>query len=704
MLTSRRNPIDIPPGVDKDDKSYTTFQWTDADKIRFYRSYPQKIGGWEQVIPGNYQRLDGVVRSIWAYFDASGVEHMLIGTDTRLYSYESGNLYNITPLVTATTPIANSLSTNYGVFANNPITTTIDTKTITVAVSPFAIGLFKVGDFITISGVPGAIGGIAAADINGAFQIATVGVATITYQSSSATNATSTATGGGAAVNLATRVISVAQLAHGFADGDRVKILAAAGFGGFAAGDINIEAVIRNVSVNAYSYYSTQADVSGNYATSSATAAGGGATTVQGQIAAGVCAYNTGLGYGGGLYGAGTYGTPKVFTSGYFAPRIWSFDKFNNGVVLTPGNQSGLYLWGGNIATAPVLQTAGSIPTAINYVAVMNDQIVLFGAAGAVNAITSSSDIAVWTVSPAITFFNETLKSAGRLLTSEYCKGQYVIFTENSVHKMTFIGSPDVWLIEDIMTSDGLMGPKAATSVQDNVVWLGQENFYIYNGSIASVIPNNTLNEWFFSNVNQGSFYHSFSHKSVAFNEVWWFAPFAGSEEPNNYVIWNWEEGHFTNGQLSRTASENPNNANRNQYMAFGQCNPALDSTLYVHESRGNYSDDGANMAGSLTSNYNIIDTGEYMQQILRIVPSTMVLPIGSPSTNALLCNLSIDTKEYDGQLTPRTFGPYPIYDTTQKLEVRANGRQRQYTFEFNNEIGFRFEKFFEELRVTTPR
>jgi len=92
------------------------------------------------------------------------------------------------------------------------------------------------------------------------------------------------------------------------------------------------------------------------------------------------------------------------------------------------------------------------------------------------------------------------------------------------------------------------------------------------------------------------------------------------------------------------------------------------------------------------------------MQQILRVIPSMAVLPIGTPQTGALLCDMTIYTKEYDGQLTPRTFGAYPIYDTTQKIELRANGRQRQYKFTFDNEIGFRFERFFEELRTSTPR
>jgi len=705
MLTSKRNPIIIPPGIDKDDNAYTSFQWSDADKIRFYRSFPQKIGGWASIQFGNAQTLDGVPRSIWSYIDANGLEHVLIGTNTRLYTYESGNLYNITPLIVATTAIANSLSTNYNILANNPVTTTIGTKTITLAVGAALALISRVGDFIQISGEVGTIGGIVAGDINGTFRISSVVGTNITYQSTSATVATSTATGGGAAVLMSQRVITVAQVAHGFADGDRVKIAGAAAFGGFVVGDLNIESIVRLIGVNSYAYYSTTADSSGNFATSAAAAGGGAATTAQGQITAGGCAIKPAVGYGGGTYGTGKYGLGRPFTAGFAYPRVWSFDRLGTGVVLTPGNQTGLYLWAGNFATAPALQTAGSAPTAINYVVVENRQIIVLGAAGVQNSILSTNDITNWVPGPTVTVFSGTIPQAGRLLTSSYCKGQVILFADNSVYKMTFVGSPTIWVIDEIMTSDGILGPKAVASVNDNVVWAGGNNFYIYNGSIVVPIPNNTVREWFYEHLNSSTFYHSFIHKSTQFNEIWFFAPFDNLEEPNTYVIWNWEEGHFTNGLLTRTASEEPANPNRVQYLATGSCDGSVAATkLYAHELEGDYTDDGNDMSGSLTSNYNIIDAGDFMQEIMRVVPSMTILPLGLTQAGNLLVSMNIFTKEYDGAIDFRIFGPYNIYDDTQKLDTRANGRQRQYQFTFDNKFGFRLEKFFEEIRVTTPR
>lgn len=702
MLAAKRKPITIPPGVNKDDNAYTSFQWSDADKIRFYKDYPQMIGGWTELTNGSNQTLDGVIRSIYAFIDPIGIEHILIGTHTRLYSYEQNGYYNITPLVTTTTPIANSLRTFYGTLNNDPLSFTTGSNIITIDVSsaPFTIKTFKVNDFINISGASNIDG----FDPNGTFPVASVDTLNNTISYLSGHTFATTGSGGGAAVVLTTRVLRVDQIAHGFSDGDRIKITGSAAIGGFAASDINIESVIRDVSTSNYSYYLTVADSSGNFATSYVTGVGGLSVAVQGQIAAGNCPFQQALGYGTLLYGASTYGTPRTgSTANFLYPRIWSFDRYNDSVVLTPGNQEGIYLWAGDVATAPVLQTAGGAPTAVNYVTVMNSQVVVFGANGAGNSILSTSDISNWsTTDPAITAFSGEVLDAGRLIASEYCKGQYVIFTTDTVHKMTFVGAPDIWLVEDIMTSDGLLGPQAADSIQDNVIWVGQNNFYIYNGAFVSIIPNNSLNEWFFTNLNPAHYYHSFCHKSVEFNEIWWFAPFGSSEEPDNYVIWNWQEGHFTNGTMQRTASENPTNPNRKQFMAWGQCSPAISGIMYQHEI--DFSDNGNNMVGSLTSNYNILGEGDYMQQIMRIIPSTSLLPLGTPQHNRTLFNMYVYTKEYDSATTERTFGPYVVTDMTEKIDIRANGRQRQYRFEFDTTDGFRIEKWLEELKVTTPR
>jgi hypothetical protein len=696
MLVGKRQAINIPPGVNKDDTSYSSFIYTDADGVRFYNGLPQMIGGYSEATYANNQTLSGVPRTIYSYLGNDGIKRTLIGTNTRLYSLQSNNLYNITPLVTATTAIANSLSTNYAAMGTDTLSSTNGSRTLTLTYSPLTEGIFQVGDIIQISGATG-FAGILAAAINASHNITAVTATTISFTVATAANATTT--GGGAGIILSTRVITVAQIAHGFANGDRIKILASANAGGFLAADINIENVIRNVSVNAYSYY---LDQTSSFATSAVTAAGGALTTVQGQITSGNCSYSVGFGYGGGAYSGGSYGTGKTFTAGYELPRIWSIDRYGDGVILTPGDQGALYEWDGNINLAPTIVTGA--PTAINYVFVAANQAVTFGASATPNRVKTSDslDITNWTIDATSNAYQTEIIGTGRLIAHSYIKDQWLLFTETSVYTMTYVGKPEIWLIKELTVADGIMSPKSVIQTNDAVMWFGHKDLWIYNGSVLSQIPNNTMKLWLYDTINMGKYYLSFVRKSVSFNEFWIHFPGGSASEPDTYVIWNYDEGHFTNGTLSRTAAEESQNSLPTQWLADGSCNGSPASTLYRHEV--GFSANGANLTGFLTSNYVQIDEGDYLQQITRIVPSTQLLPIGAANTGQTLYQINMYTKEYDGDPNPRSFGPYTVTAQTTKLETRISGRQRQYKFVWDTQNGFRVQKMLEEIKPSTVR
>lgn len=695
-LQGFRQIINIPPGVNKDDNAFTSLSYSDADKIRFHQGLPEKIGGWIAQNSINDQELTGVPRTIYTYDDFDGIERTIIGTHTRLYSYQNGYLYNITPLVTSTTPIPNSLATNFTTFGTNAIAVTLDSDVARITYSPLTTITFQEQDLVQIAGVGAAIGGVPAANFNDEFSI--FNVTGTTFDIYVGATATSTATGGTGAT-LSTKIITVTQAAHGFANGDRIKIASAANFGGYLAADLNIEGIIRYVNANSYKY----ALITTSYATSSATAGGGAATTVQGQIAAGECTIRGEAGFGAGPYGLGAYSEGANITGSVTLPRIWSIDRYNDGVVLTPGSQGALYEWDGDVNVAPTIVL--NSPTAINYVFVASaeNQIVTFGDTNPNQVHTSDvGDATVWTASSSNVVFDRRIDGAGTLIGHAFVRGQYLLYTVDSVFKMVFVGKPDIWVVQKVTDVDGLIGPWAVTDAADVVVWMGHNDFYLYDGSTLSAIPNNTLIHWLYDRLNTPKGYLSFAWYLENFDEIWWFFPSNDSDEPNNYIIWNYKEGHFTNGTLTRTAAERNVNSQRLQYLANGACDEVTESVLYQHEIF--FSDNEAPMVGSLTSNYALIGEGDYLQNISQITPSNLLLPIGSSSQGELLYSLTINTKEYDQDNNTRSFGPYDVYSDTSKIDCRILGRQRQYSYSFANTVGFRIQKTYETNKPFTVR
>jgi len=161
------------PGVNREQTRYSTEGgWYESDKVRFRQGLPEKIGGWQRISSTTFQ---GVCRSLWNWVTLGSVNLLGMGTNLKFYLEEGAAYNDITPL-RATVALTDPFATVSG----SPIVTVTD-----------AAGGYLDGDFVTFSGAT-AVGGLT---IDGEYQITyTTG---ITYTITAASNATSTATGGG---------------------------------------------------------------------------------------------------------------------------------------------------------------------------------------------------------------------------------------------------------------------------------------------------------------------------------------------------------------------------------------------------------------------------------------------------------------------------------------------------------------------------
>ena len=127
------------PGINKEVTDYTgEGKWTDGDNVRFFQGLPQKIKGWEKFAPNS---LVGVVRDQHAWVSLDGTRYSAFGTDRKLYVYQEGEVYDITPLN----------QTNTG--ATSVFTTTNGSSNVTVNITGHnaATGAFVTFDNVTLS-------------------------------------------------------------------------------------------------------------------------------------------------------------------------------------------------------------------------------------------------------------------------------------------------------------------------------------------------------------------------------------------------------------------------------------------------------------------------------------------------------------------------------------------------------------------------
>jgi hypothetical protein len=680
-MAGKRVEITVKPGTNPapDSTELKTLYYTATDKVYFENGDLKTLPGWVSVSLSGCDIIRGAARSINSY--RSTIDRYLIGTNTNLYVFQNGENYNITPLQTSTTAIANSIATDYQTLANNPLATTNGSKNVVVTLTAHRL---EAGDRVTISGAA-TTNGIPNTELNATHIVRETTANTFTIAVPT-TAATSTGSGGGASVVSRSAVLRITAVAHGLSECDRVKITGAASTGGVPDTEINAEHLIRYIDVDTFDIVVSTA------ATSAVTGGGGAATVYQKPIAAGEIDFSLGLGYGGGLYGIGLYGVAKTFVNAFKYPRIWSGGQFGNDYILTPGGQTNVYIWENDTTEAPTILT--NAPTTVNWVFVNSNIVVTLGSGGVGNRIKASDvgDATIWAISAASYAYEDDIEGAGTFISQASSRQTNLLFTENEVYTFTFVDKPDIWETRPLLRSDGLIAPKGRIEIEESIFWMGQADFWMFNGANIQRIPNNTCREYIYDNLNSSAVWKSFVTHDPIRSQIIFYFPLNDQDEPYSYAIYKYDEQHWTLGEMERTAGEEKILDVDSRYMVNGY-STTIDGVLYRHDVGSD--DDGSAMTAYAETNYAMIGEGDSTMEIMEIIPDT---------TQTGDIAFAIYTKDYAQSTEEFTYGPYTITNTTKFIDPQASGRQRKYRIE-KNTLGANFSigKWFEIIQQGPP-
>ena len=700
--------VNFAPGIDKQNTTVgAEGRWVDCNNVRFRYQLPEKVGGWSSLVTDT---IVGVARKMFPFVDLDGNRYVAIGTDKLLLLYFEGQLYDITPLDTQIT--------------NATIQTFSGSSLVTIT-SSTAHGL-EPGDivFLDDTTLPGS-SGYSTSDFDGKkFQVTNVLNAT-QFQVTVTTSGTPANAGPGGSIDIAPYVrIGPAAQSYGYGwgisewqgsvagaatstlngallndtngtggSGTNITLTSTTNF--TSAGRILVEEeLISYASIAGANLQSIVREVNG---TSKAAHSDGTAVTDATNFS--------------------DWGEATVASTVQLEPGLWSLDNFGQVLVATIANGK-TFTWdaGGTLplttraATTTSGFATGNNPTATraSLISPTTRHLIHLGTETTIGDPTTQDDMFIRfsdqedinTYAPSVTNAAGTqrLQDGSRIIGSLKAKETILIWTDNALYTMKFIGAPFTFGFEQVGTNCGLIGKNAAVEVDGVAYWMSPNGFFLYDGTVKTLPC--SVEDYVFDQLDITKGQQVNAGLNNLFGEVTWYYPTTSSTYNDQYVIYNYGESRqlpiWYIGTEARTSwidgtiypkpfGTKFDSTAEGTFPAIVGVSGLGQTTLFEHEiGTDQINPDGTTT--TVTSNITSFDfdldlegtSGQFFLFMRRILPDFKNL-VGN-------AKITMSVKRFPQQTdTATTLSPFTITSSTNKVDTRTRGRYANIKIENDN-------------------
>lgn len=676
--------LQFRPGINRETTSYSNEGgWFDMDKVRFRFGFPEKIGGW---IKESTNAFLGTCRALHPWQALDGTNYLGVGTNLKYYINEGGAYNDITPIRVTTSAgdvtfdaSANTLSSGVdAVVTTIPLTSGSgfpDTGVIQIGSETISYALL-VGNNLT-----GCVRGL-----NGS---------TAASHSSSA------------AVKCSTIIVTDSD--HGALENDFVTFSGAATLGDAVTANVldqeyqifyikdNNSYYINARAVASIESITTTDGLSNSYVFATTSDSGNGGSSVVGayQINTGLDTTITGTGWGAGTWSRGTWGSGASLAVSGQTLRIWSHDNFGEDLIINV-RDGDIFYWDKSSGTSSraveLSSLAGSnkAPTVAKQVIVSDRDrhVIAFGCDSELEPgvqdpllirFSDQENILEWQSLIENTAGDLRIGSGSKIITAVETRQQVLVFTDVSLHAMQFLGPPFTFGINSISENITIASPLSAIAVEDNVFWMGAEEFYAYGGAVQRIPC--SVRDYVFTNINNSQLEKVTAGLNTAFSEVTWFYPSATSSENDSYVTYNYDQKIWYYGTLGRTCwldrgvNVDPIAASTDHYLYFqeigfddGSTSPASAITSYIESSQMDLGD------------------GEQFAFMRRLIPD---LTFRNSTASTPQATMTLKVRNFPGgnylssdESSVAKTASIPVEQFTEQVFVRLRGRSFAFRIE----------------------
>jgi len=509
---------------------------------------------------------------------------------------------------------------------------------------------------------------------------------------------------------------TITKAAHGVKVGDIVQLDSVTLPGGTGFNDADFED--KNFQV--ISVPTTGTFTINQSSNASGTVSTGGSLSVIPYEPVGPREQTYGYGWGMDPYGNGNWGEAAAASDVTLEPGLWSLSNFGEVLIATVLNGK-TFTWNSGIGarlttrasttTSNFETTNNPTKTRVTLVSPTTRHLIHLGTETTIGTPSTQDDMfirfsdqeAINTYSPSATNTAGTqrLQDGTKIMGALKAKEVILIWTDNALYTMKFIGSPFTFGFEQVGTNCGLIGQNAVVEIDGAAFWLSPKGFFMFDGTVKSLSC--TVEDSVFDNFDTTKGQQVNAGLNNLFTEITWYYPSSTSDFNDKYVVFNFGEsagvpgGVWYTGTEARTSWMDATiypNPYATKYDSTGTGTfPAvvgqtgLGQTTYFEHEVGT---DQVNPNGTTTAVSSFIQSfdfdleqrsrnqkgqatgpkvaGEVFIALRRFVPDFKTL-----QGNA---KVTIGLKRYPQQSsTSSTYSPFTITATTTKKDARARGR-----------------------------
>jgi hypothetical protein len=502
--------------------------------------------------------------------------------------------------------------------------------------------------------------------------------------------------------------------AHGLSSGDIVLLDNVTLPGGTGFTDADFEDKLFQVT----GVSSTTVFTITQSSNATATVATGGSIDIKPYETVGPAEQSYGYGWGIDTWGSGAWGEAASASNVSLEPGLWSLSNFGQVLIATIANGK-TFTW--NAGDAARLTTRASTttsgfqttnnPTAtrVSLVSPTTRHLIHLGTETIIGDTTTQDDMFIrfsdqedindYTPTAINSAGSQRLQDGTKIVGSLKAKETILVWTDNALYTMKFVGAPFTFGFEQVGTNCGLIGKNAAVEIDGVAFWLSNNGFFMFDGTVKSLPC--SVEDFVFDQLDTTKGQQIYAGLNNLYTEVVWYYPSQGSDYNDQYVIFNYGEqvkgGVWYTGTEARTswidatiypnpvATKFDSTANGTFPEIIGQ-DGLGQTTLFEHE----VGTDQVNPDGSTTVVTSFIQSYDFdLQQRQRSATGQATGPAISgevflavrrfvPDFKDLQGNakVTMGVKRYPQQDTTTTsLSPFTITATTDKKDTRARGR-----------------------------